>query len=35
LEITSLQTFKSLAIAINFSFSILRLEREMHSICQS
>jgi hypothetical protein len=28
LEITSLQTFQYLALAINFSFSILRLERD-------
>jgi hypothetical protein len=32
LEITSLQTFKSLALEINFSFSILRLEIEAFNL---
>jgi hypothetical protein len=32
LEIETLQTFKSLALAINFSFSILRLERDAFNL---
>jgi hypothetical protein len=32
LEIESLQTFKSLALAINLSFSILRLERDSFNL---